>query len=221
MMCASIAVQIIPGSHKWQRAPANMYGEPLAAAQDMVPVEAPAGSVFLFHGNVWHGAFDRQQETGLRVSCNAYYCQGHIRRQENFEHSVPREVIDRNPLRFGQLLGFDGGAEGGTSCVYLRLPASLGCFSPHALSRVRFLPQIASSLTPLSMHTILPLSSALAAHICPDARLTHGILFRRFTDRRGPIPLRTRPGGPPGRDDPSTWDQFANGDLLHPPAPRL
>ena len=43
-----------------------------------------------------HGAFDKKTEE-LRVSCNAYYCGTHFRRQESFE-MVPREIIEREFL---------------------------------------------------------------------------------------------------------------------------
>ena len=81
------------GSHRWQRRPMAEYQEQLHAESDMVPVEAPAGSCLIFHGNVWHGAFHKET-SGLRVSCNAYYCGSHFRRQESFE-MVPREIIVR------------------------------------------------------------------------------------------------------------------------------
>jgi hypothetical protein len=51
---------IIPGSHRWQRRPMVEHMEQLHAEEEMVPVEAPAGSCLIFHGNVWHGAFDKK-----------------------------------------------------------------------------------------------------------------------------------------------------------------
>ena len=63
----------------------------------------------LVSSEVWrlgrHGAFDKKTDE-LRVSCNAYYCGTHFRRQESFE-MVPREIIERNPPRFSQLLGWN------------------------------------------------------------------------------------------------------------------
>ncbi len=59
---------IVPGSHKLCRHP-----KPGEGVEDAIPVEAPAGSAIVFHGNVWHGAFPRLTP-GIRLSVNTYYC---------------------------------------------------------------------------------------------------------------------------------------------------
>ena len=92
---------IIPGSHRLQRHP-----RPGEGVEKAVPVEAPAGSVLVFHGNVWHGAFPKTTP-GLRLSINAYYCGQHYRAQEDFRGRIPNEVFDRQDDRFRQLLGYD------------------------------------------------------------------------------------------------------------------
>lgn len=92
---------IVPGSHKLRRHP-----RPGEGADKAVPVEAPAGSVLVFHGNVWHGAFPRKNP-GLRLSINAYYCGPHYRVQENFRGRISDEIFDRNSPRLRQLLGYD------------------------------------------------------------------------------------------------------------------
>ncbi len=92
---------IVPGSHKLRRHP-----RPGEGADKAVPVEAPAGSVLVFHGNVWHGAFPRKNP-GLRLSVNAYYCGPHYRAQENFRGRIGEEIFDRNPPRLRQLLGYE------------------------------------------------------------------------------------------------------------------
>ena len=48
------ALRIVPGSHKLCRHPKQGEG-----VEDAVPVEAPAGSVCVIHGNLWHSAFPR------------------------------------------------------------------------------------------------------------------------------------------------------------------
>ena len=92
---------IVPGSHRLQRHPKSGEG-----ADKAVPVEAPAGSVLVFHGNVWHGAFPRVNP-GLRLSINAYYCGPHYRAQEDFRGRMSQEVLDRHDERFRELLGYD------------------------------------------------------------------------------------------------------------------
>ena len=92
---------IIPGSHKFCRHP-----KPMEGVEDAVPVEAAAGSVLVFHGNVWHGAFPRINP-GLRLSVNADYCGRHYRIQENFQGRLSEEVLARNDTRFRQLMNYD------------------------------------------------------------------------------------------------------------------
>ena len=92
---------IVPGSHKLRRHP-----KPGEGVEDAVPVEAPAGSVLVFHGNVWHGAFPRKNP-GLRLSINAYYCGGHYRAQESFRGRISEAMLARNGERFQKLVGYD------------------------------------------------------------------------------------------------------------------
>ena len=91
----------MPGSHKLCRHP-----KPGEGVQDAVPVEAPAGSVLVFHGNVWHGAFPRKNP-GLRLSVNAYYCGPHYRTQESFWGRITDEMLARNGDRFRELVHYD------------------------------------------------------------------------------------------------------------------
>lgn len=92
---------IVPGSHKLRRHP-----KPGEGVEDAVPVEAPAGSVLVFHGNVWHGAFPRKNP-GLRLSINAYYCGPHYRAQECFRGRISPAMAQRNGKRFQKLVGYD------------------------------------------------------------------------------------------------------------------
>ena len=58
----------LPGSHKLCRSPRPheaKLGE--GGNPDAIAVEAPAGSLIVWHGNTWHGAFNRRAP-GLRVS---------------------------------------------------------------------------------------------------------------------------------------------------------
>ena len=48
------ALAVVPGSHRLARQP--MPGEGIDQA---VPVEAEVGSLILWHGGTWHGAFRR------------------------------------------------------------------------------------------------------------------------------------------------------------------
>ena len=96
------ATAFVPGSHKWCRDP-----EPYESNPDdnpkAVAVEAKAGSLVVWHGNTWHGAFNRTAP-GLRVSIPVYLARAYVRSQEGLIGNVPQEMLDRNEPRFGWLL---------------------------------------------------------------------------------------------------------------------
>ena len=98
---ANGAFCVVPGSHKLRRKP-----QPGEGVEDAVPIEAPAGSVLVFHGNVWHGAFPRENP-GLRLSLSLFFGAFHYRLQENFQGRISDEMIARNGVRFRKLLNLE------------------------------------------------------------------------------------------------------------------
>ena len=95
------ALAVVPGSHKLRRHPKPGEGVDQAFA-----VEAPAGSVIVFHGTLWHGAFPRINP-GLRMCVTAYYGAFYCRPQEHFPGRISQESLARNGERFRQLLKID------------------------------------------------------------------------------------------------------------------
>lgn len=95
------ALCFVPGSHKYLRAP--IPGEGVA---DRVPIEAPAGSVVLWPGSTWHGAFARMTD-GLRANLIIQYIRPHLRPLEPYRENVTREILAANPPRFATLMGQD------------------------------------------------------------------------------------------------------------------
>ncbi len=94
----------VPGSHRLCRNPDGreaIIGE--GGNQDVVPVEAKAGSLVVWTGKTWHGSYNRTA-TGLRVSVPVYMVRPFIRTQENFIGRVPQEMLDRHPSRFAILM---------------------------------------------------------------------------------------------------------------------
>ena len=92
-----------PGSHKWCRNP--VAGETLIGegGNDLaVPVEAAAGSLLVFHGNTWHGAYNRVAP-GLRVAVHLLMVRSLLRATEDFIGGIPQKVLDRNRTRFAIL----------------------------------------------------------------------------------------------------------------------
>ena len=110
-------VGYVPGSHRLCRHPA-----PGDALDQVVPVEAPAGSLLIWHGNTWHAPFPRTAP-GLRVSMLNYFCRDYFTPQERYREEVPTEVIERNPPRFRTLMGLADGygwGDEGPDTVLLR-----------------------------------------------------------------------------------------------------
>ena len=92
---------MVPGSHAWCRPPRSREGE-----TDAVPVEAEAGSLVVWHGNTWHGAFEKKTD-GLRLNVNSYFCHRSLKTEENYQWRVTPEMLDRNPRAFAKLVGAD------------------------------------------------------------------------------------------------------------------
>ena len=95
------ATAFVPGSHRWCRSP---VGDEASTDEnpDVVAVEADPGSLVVWHGNTWHGAFNRTAP-GLRVSVPVYMSRPFIRSQEDLVGKIPQEMLDRNPPRFAIL----------------------------------------------------------------------------------------------------------------------
>ena len=95
------AIAMVPGSHAWCRQPRPGEGENSA-----VPVEAEAGSLIVWHGNTWHGAFEKKTD-GLRLNVTSYHCHRRLKNQENYQWRVTQDMLDRNPPEFARLVGAD------------------------------------------------------------------------------------------------------------------
>lgn len=93
----------VPGSHRWCRSPEGrdaIVGE--GGNPNVKPVECAPGSLLCWHGNTWHGAFNRTAP-GLRVSVPVYMSRPYIRTQEGLIGKIPEEMLERNSPRFAIL----------------------------------------------------------------------------------------------------------------------
>jgi ectoine hydroxylase-related dioxygenase (phytanoyl-CoA dioxygenase family) len=92
----------VPGSQKLLRRPTKREGYVhMAHARS---VYAPAGSVLVHNGAIWHGAPTRQAG-GVRVSVNLFYKKGNLQSLDGYRGHEPEGVLERNPPRFAHLLG--------------------------------------------------------------------------------------------------------------------
>ena len=78
----------IPGSHRYRTA-ADVPADPIA---HMVPFEAPAGSIIVMEGRVWHTSGRNVTDSEDRALLFGYYTKPFIRPQWNFTRSLAPEV---------------------------------------------------------------------------------------------------------------------------------
>ena len=97
------AFAYVPGSHRFASRPQFP-----AAVKQAVPIEAPRGSLIVFHGATWHGAFPRTIP-GMRISIANYYRHMMVTSQEDFRNSFDQKLADDcfDPDVFKTLCGFD------------------------------------------------------------------------------------------------------------------
>jgi hypothetical protein len=97
------ALCVVPGSHLLCQPPP----ESLRMAhdhEDVVVVEAPAGSMIIWHSNLWHGALPRTAP-GQRILMLLLFQRAFMQPPEEYWWTTTKEMIARNPARFSVLTG--------------------------------------------------------------------------------------------------------------------
>jgi ectoine hydroxylase-related dioxygenase (phytanoyl-CoA dioxygenase family) len=95
------ATRVRPGSHLKCEGPMPTIEDRLTT-----PVTAPAGTVMIFDGRLWHQTGANVTESERRHGILAYYCRPFIRCQENWFLSIDPAVLERRP-ELRALLGYD------------------------------------------------------------------------------------------------------------------
>ena len=96
------ALAYVPGSHRSNAHPGA------GAAKRALPVECTAGSVIVWPGSTWHGAFPKLTP-GLRLNAVAYYRHQAVLPQENMKVTLadaPWKDCE-DPAKMAELIGFD------------------------------------------------------------------------------------------------------------------
>jgi ectoine hydroxylase-related dioxygenase (phytanoyl-CoA dioxygenase family) len=103
------ALAMVPGSHRHARQPTRWETglDGNRRFEHVIPIEVPAGSAIVWHGNTWHGSFPRKVP-GLRINLSCYFCREYIQPQEDYRRNVPEGYL-RGPddERLARLLGAD------------------------------------------------------------------------------------------------------------------
>lgn len=92
------ATVFVPGSHKWEDTK-----QPLKS--DLVSAEMKAGTVFLYVGNLIHGAGACRK--GFRTGIMIQYCPGWMRQEENQYLATPIDVARTFDTKLQKLMGYD------------------------------------------------------------------------------------------------------------------
>ncbi|MBS0470430.1 MAG: phytanoyl-CoA dioxygenase family protein [Proteobacteria bacterium] len=100
------ALFMVPGSHRLQRHP-TLAEQPKSIGgqgsdDNVVPIVAKAGSICVFTGNTWHGAFGKDNDS-TRVSYATIYCRTFVMPAEDFS-DVTDEMIAPHGDRFARLV---------------------------------------------------------------------------------------------------------------------
>jgi len=98
---ANGATRVVPGSHRWNRTPG-----PDDAGIDTVPLEAPAGTMCVMEGRVWHRTGNNVTADQHRGGIFAWYTIPIYRTQENWFLALDPIVVQNASDTLLELLGY-------------------------------------------------------------------------------------------------------------------
>ncbi|MFD9706406.1 phytanoyl-CoA dioxygenase family protein [Lentzea sp. NPDC059081] len=88
------ATRVVPGSHRWGDDPEKTLEDSWAPHPDQQLVTAPAGSLLIFNGHLWHGG-TQNRDTRPRRALHAYFTRRHNPQQLDQARYVTQETLDR------------------------------------------------------------------------------------------------------------------------------
>ena len=106
---ANGATIVVPGSHLYGREP----DPDLDQDAGWIPGEAPAGSIIVLDGRVWHSTGENRTEQP-RIGLTTNFCAWQFRQQENLVLGVSDEVLATASTELLDLIGFQPGSGSGS-----------------------------------------------------------------------------------------------------------
>lgn len=112
---ANGATRFVPESHRKDHGPGRS-----TAGVKSVPIECPAGSIFIMDGRVWHQTGPNVSEDQTRAGLFAYYVRPFIRPQWNWSLTLSREQLDGMSPLMREVLGFGKNVTSSLESLYLK-----------------------------------------------------------------------------------------------------
>lgn len=91
---ANGATRVVPGSHRWNRLPAQAMPDPSARHPAEIVLEAPAGAVVVFNSHLWHGG-TRNRTDRPRRALFAYFTRRDRAQQTDQRRTLSPATIAR------------------------------------------------------------------------------------------------------------------------------
>jgi fumagillin biosynthesis dioxygenase len=109
------ATRFVPGSHRKDHGP-----DAQAALAASMPIECPAGSVFVMDGRVWHQTGPNVTSDETRAGLFAYYVRPFIRPQWDWQLTIKPEQLARMSPLMREMLGFGANVTSSLESLYLK-----------------------------------------------------------------------------------------------------
>jgi ectoine hydroxylase-related dioxygenase (phytanoyl-CoA dioxygenase family) len=110
---ANGATRFVPLSHKKDHGPD-------ASAGNAIPIECPAGSIFVMDARVWHQTGPNRTTDQTRAGLFAYYIRPFLRPQWNWYLTMKPEILERMSPLMREMLGFGTNVTSSLESLYLK-----------------------------------------------------------------------------------------------------
>jgi ectoine hydroxylase-related dioxygenase (phytanoyl-CoA dioxygenase family) len=108
------ATRFVPQSHRKDHGPT-----PSLEHEATVPIECPAGSVFVMDARVWHHTGPNRTADRTRVGLFAYYVRPFLRPQWNWYATMTPEKLERMSPLMREMLGYGTNVTSSLESLYL------------------------------------------------------------------------------------------------------
>ncbi len=112
---ANGGTRFIPRSHLRDHGP-----DPAARYDEAIPMECPAGSIFVMDARIWHQTGPNVTADVTRAGLFAYYVRPFIRPQWNWYQTVTPELLERLSPQMREMLGFGSNVTSSLESLYLK-----------------------------------------------------------------------------------------------------